>query len=321
MLFDSRTGFVSIADSGRHRIIIARRDASVKKIIGCGNPGSRDGSFAEAQFNCPGGMAFFRGKLYIADTGNRLLRLADFAMEEVVTVAGFHYHPGGYVLPVGNDLSFPWDLVAAREKIYLAMAENNQIWELNPENNIIRAFAGTGREGLRDGDLNSACFSRPTGLTTDLTGNIYCVDAKTSSLRLIKLDTGRVETLAAHGQTPLLFPRDVAWDSSGKKLFVADGGNNRVVSLDRDKIVSLPLVQELNNPGGLTVFDEGLLVADMNSHKIIKIAGEITAEFKLEWPEEYCSPHWAINFYNNKESTGYCSQGRFSTGGCSLKAP
>lgn len=323
VLFDSRTGFVSIADSGRHRIIIAGRDASVKKIIGCGRAGKRDGSFAEAEFNCPRGMAFFRGKLYIADTGNHLLRLADFATGEVLTVAGAGAQllPGGYHQPDRADFSSPWDLVTARENIYVAMAGTNQIWELEPQRTVIKSFAGTGMAGLRDGDLKTACFSRPSGLTTDLTGNLYCADANTSSIRRISLDTGRVETLAVSGlfysqdgtvpafETPLRHPLGVAWDSSGSKLFVADSGNNRVVALDPDRKNSLPLDQELNNPGGLTVFDEGLLVADTNSHRIVKIAGEIIAEFRLEWPEEYYNP---IN---------YCIQGRFWAAGCSNTAP
>lgn len=323
MLFDSRTGFVSIADSGCHRIIIAGRDASVKRIIGCGRAGKQDGTFEEAEFNCPRGMAFFRGKLYIADTGNHQLRLADFATGEVVTVAGtgVQFLPGGYAQPGGTDFNSPWDLVAAREYIYIAMAGSNQIWVLEPQRNVFRAFAGTGRACLRDGDLKTACFSRPSGLTTDLTGNLYCADADTSSIRRISLDTGRVETLAVSGlfyssegiapttETPLLHPLGVAWDSSGSRLFAADSGNNRVVALGPDRENSLSLAQKLNNPGGLTVFDEGLLVADTNSHRIVKIAGESIAEFRLEWPEEYYNP---IN---------YCIQGRFWAAGCSNTAP
>jgi len=310
VLFDSRTGFVSIADSGCHRIIIAGRDASVKKIIGCGRAGKQDGSFEEAEFNCPRGMAFFRGKLYIADTGNHRLRLADFATGEVVTVAGtgVQFLPGGCGQPGGTGFNSPWDLVAARENIYIAMAGSNQICVLEPQRNVIRAFAGTGKAGFRDGDLKTACFSRPSGLATDLTGNLYCADANTSSIRRISLDTGRVETLAAlsgEGTVPaaeatLLHPLGVAWDSSGSRLFVADSGNNRVVALGPDRENSLSLAQELNNPGGLTVFNGGLLVADTNSHRIVKIAGDIIAEFRLEWPEEYYNPHWMGKFYEDQ---------------------
>ena len=52
-------------------------------LLGTGAPGDADGPGVEAQFSEPGGISIAEGKLYIADTNNHAIRLADLATQEV----------------------------------------------------------------------------------------------------------------------------------------------------------------------------------------------------------------------------------------------
>lgn len=299
IIYDRRTGLVAIADTASHRIIITDRHGTVRKVIGSGRAGIGGGPFNQAEFNNPRGMTFFRGRLYIADTGNHLIREIDFASEQVATIAGTgeqRFLPGASGTPLEVPLNSPRDLAAAGERIYVAMAGNHQIWELGPDLSRIGAFAGTGVGSLLDGNLKDAHFARPSGLAADQSGSIYCADSETSSIRRIDLNTGLVETLAgaglynsgnslgAFGKTPLRHPLGVAWNCSNRELYVADSCNHRVVEIDPEKKASRLLTGGFSRPGGLTVFDSGLLVADTNAHRIVKVTGEVVECFLLSWP-------------------------------------
>lgn len=303
VVFDRRTGLLAVADTASHRVIIADRHGAVKKVIGSGRPGREDGSFADAGFSSPRGMAFFRGGLYVADTGNHLIREIDFALEEVITAAGNGdrgFPPGGWGPPLVTPLNSPWDLAAEGDKIYVAMAGSHQVWKFDPSGGQIGAFAGSGAEGLRDGGLSDSLFSRPSGLAADQSGSLYCADSGSGSIRRLDLHSGRVETLdlpasPADGGSPaplrqvrLRQPLGVACDCRAGKIFVADSFNHRVVELDPVVKTSRLYAGGFSRPGGLTVFDSGLLVADTNNHRIVKVAGEVVEEFPLAWPDSEC---------------------------------
>jgi sugar lactone lactonase YvrE len=64
---------VFIADTGNHRI--CRLQSGRVDVLAGGAPGRADGLGPAARFNGPGGLAFDRsGALWVADTGNRVLR-------------------------------------------------------------------------------------------------------------------------------------------------------------------------------------------------------------------------------------------------------
>jgi DNA-binding beta-propeller fold protein YncE len=62
-----------VADSANHRIRLITSDG-VTTLAGSGEPGAADGSFLAAEFNLPSGVFLQNGTLYIADTGNNLIR-------------------------------------------------------------------------------------------------------------------------------------------------------------------------------------------------------------------------------------------------------
>ncbi len=77
-----------IADSYNHKIkTLDPNNREVHTLIGSGTAGAADGSFEEAQLYEPEGISAAGGLLYIADTNNHAVRVADLAAREIVTLA------------------------------------------------------------------------------------------------------------------------------------------------------------------------------------------------------------------------------------------
>ncbi|MBM3273518.1 MAG: hypothetical protein FJZ00_00085 [Candidatus Sericytochromatia bacterium] len=87
----------------------------------------------------------------------------------------------------------------------------------------------------RDGSLNSALFSGPSGVARDAAGNLYVAE----SYRVRKIDTqGNVTTLAGDGRRDIVdgfgasayvIPNAMVFDPSSGRLFVAVRGTIRVI--------------------------------------------------------------------------------------------
>jgi thiol-disulfide isomerase/thioredoxin len=75
-----------IADTYNHKIKWVDPKAKTSTTyLGTGKPGLKDGKASEAQFDEPGGLAIFEGKVFIADTNNHVIRTADLKTGEVST--------------------------------------------------------------------------------------------------------------------------------------------------------------------------------------------------------------------------------------------
>ncbi|GAC1645344.1 MAG: thioredoxin-like domain-containing protein [Herpetosiphon sp.] len=80
--------YLYIADSYNHKI--KRLDPStgfVQTIVGSGQPGAIDGPARNAQLFEPEGISISNQRLFIADTNNHLIRVADLAAQTVTTLA------------------------------------------------------------------------------------------------------------------------------------------------------------------------------------------------------------------------------------------
>ena len=80
-------GMLFIADTYNNKIKrIAPDDREVSTYLGTGEPGHLDGEGALAQFHEPGGLSAAADKLYVADTNNHAIRVADLRTKEVTTL-------------------------------------------------------------------------------------------------------------------------------------------------------------------------------------------------------------------------------------------
>ena len=241
-----------IADTNHNRILVTGVGGEVQKIIGSGQAGLDDGALESATFDHPQGMALAGNHLYVADAENHALRLVDLESGLVESIAGTGDQGNvreGRGPGLSTSLNSPWDLVHHEGKLYIAMAGSHQLWSMRLDEGDIGPYAGTGRESLSDGPLDSATLAQPSGIS--LGGErLYFADSETSSIRSADLDpSGRVRTIV------------------GLDLFVFgdhDGSDHNV---------------RLQHPIGIAYHEGTLYVADTYNHKIKRVLPETRSAF------------------------------------------
>ncbi len=254
LVADAASDRLFISDSNHNRIVITSLTGAVREVVGSGEEGFADGSFAEAAFNHPQGMALVENTLYVADAESHAIRKVDLDARTVETIAGTgeqgftrEGREPGRLMP----LSSPWDLAFHEGTLYIAMAGIHQLWSMDLADGTVGPYAGTGGESLTDGPLATATLAQPSGITTD-GRKLFFADSETSSIRSADLDpAGKVRTVV------------------GLDLFVfgdVDGTTHNV---------------RLQHPIGITHFDGTLDVADTYNHKIKKVLPVTRGAFTL----------------------------------------
>jgi DNA-binding beta-propeller fold protein YncE len=292
ILADAKGDRLFIADSNHNRIVVTKLDGSLIETIGTGAVGSADGAFDKASFYRPQGMALDGDSLYVADTENHLIRRIDLKTKTVQTVAGTGQQARDYFRqgPARTiELSSPWDLQLVDRQLYITMAGTHQIWKLDLDKQEVSTFAGSGREARQDGALLEAGFAQPSGITSD-GRRLYIADSESNIIRAIELAGGRVETLVGgnlfdfgdvdgHGDdVRLQHPLGVV--VLGDKVLVADTYNHKIKELDAKSRSVKTLLGTgkpgqvdgdsamFYEPGGLTVANGKLYIADTNNHAV-----------------------------------------------------
>ena len=288
--------YVAISDTLHHRIVVADHEGNVQVLVGDSVAGSNDGDLETARFRSPQGLAFADEKLYVADTGNHSIRRIDLKKRQVVTIAGkgeSSISSAGEFDARKVKLRSPWGLAVRKPWLYIAMAGTHQIWRLNMKTGKLANFAGSGREGIVDGDLDGARFSQPSGLSI-LGEWLYVADAEDSAVRRIHLKRKRVDTLVGTGLFDFGDRDGPFWDAllqhglgvatlDKARVLVADTYNHKIKLLDLKSREVTTLVgtgkpgdrigqgveTELNEPGGLALLGDKVLIADTNNHRIV----------------------------------------------------
>ena len=301
ILADEKGDRLFVADSNHNRVVVTKLDGTLLYTVGSGARGRRDGGFQDASFDGPQGLALDpsdNSTLYVADTRNHLLRRVDLKAKTVETVAGTGAQLRDYAVRGGpalqTPLNSPWDLALAGRTLYVAMAGPHQIWKLDLDARELSVYAGTGREARTDGtrlgefaDPSASTFAQPSGLALD-GPTLYVADAESNIVRAI---TGEEVRTLAGGDLFDFGDRDGAGDDvrlqhplglalEGGRLFVADTYNHKVKTLDpRTGRVSTfagtgrpgqadGARAEFYEPGGLSVANGKLYVADTNNHAV-----------------------------------------------------
>ncbi len=294
VLADEASGRLFVADSNHNRIlVVALSDGSLLDTIGGGAEGLVDGPFEQAAFRHPQGMALDGDRLYIADTENHVIRLADLRERTVTTIAGTgeqgHYLDGSAPGRT-TALTSPWDLVLHDGGLYIAMAGAHQIWRLAPPRAVLEAHAGSGREARWDGSLLGAALAQPSGITTD-GRRLYFADSEVSAIRSADLDGAkRVDTIAGGDlfdfgdvdavglQARFQHPLGIAYHEGA--LYVADTYNNKIkrIAIDERRSETFLGTGEaglrdgaeaaFDEPGGVSIAGGKLYVADTGNHAV-----------------------------------------------------
>jgi sugar lactone lactonase YvrE len=142
-----------------------------------------------AYLNMPYGLSFDRsGRLYIADSGNNLIRRVD-RKGIITTIAGngASAFDGDGGQATSASLNFPQDVLVSWEAIYIADSSNSRIRKIAP-GGIITTYAGTGALGYNGNGLpaNLTNLDVPVALAQNLFGTLFELDANELLLRKIQ---------------------------------------------------------------------------------------------------------------------------------------
>lgn len=281
-----------IADSSNHRIVITDLEGAKIDVAGKGVSGNADGTFDQAMFNDPQGLAIKGDLLYVADRKNHQIKELDLKQRKVRTIAGLGMQgrdriSGGPARSTA--LNSPWDLLLIKDQLFIAMAGHHQIWRLDLGSNQLVPFAGNGNEDIIDGSLGQASFAQPSGLASD--GNwLFVADSEVSAIRAVSLTTGNeVKSLVGSGlfkfgdkdgtggNVLLQHCLGVAmWQSN---VLIADTYNNKIKLLEPKTRQVLTFAGDgkpgatdqparFNEPAGIHVAGDKAYVADTNNHLI-----------------------------------------------------
>lgn len=304
VLADADADLLCVADTGHHRLVLAHLDGTDAQTIGTGEPGDADGDYTSASFRAPQGIAYSRDQrlLYIADTGNHLIRRVDLGSRAVTTVAGTGRQ--GFVRRGVHrarevPLNSPWDVCLIGGILYSAMAGLHQIWMYDPAAGSLAVVVGSGAEGRADGAAGEAALAQPSGLAGDGAW-LFVADSESSCVRAVELDGdgAMVRTLAGGDlfqfgdrdgrgdavrfQHPLGVAYAPAGGADRPAIFVADTYNHRIRRLDpaTREVTTIagaaqagdadgPAVDaRFNEPGGLSYAAGRLYIADTNNHAV-----------------------------------------------------
>lgn len=264
--FDAARRVLYVADQGNHTIRQVSLSGAVTTVAGSLRPGWRDGKGADASFKSPAGIAVnSAGTLYVADTGNHVIR-AVTAAGVVTTVAGRGV-PGYGDGPAHSALFHSPEALAVRgDVVYVADTQNHVIRTLR--SNVVTTIAGTTHPGAVDGDAVVAEFHGPAGLAIDDDGTVFVSDTRNHRVRAIR--RGDVTTIAGGekpgftdtGASPLnaLFHSLAGLQMHGA-LFVADDGNGALRIVYR-RLTATAIYPKVAYPSGgqsIRVFGAGFV--------------------------------------------------------------
>lgn len=260
-IFVDSSNNVYIADTKNNVIReLVASTGTVQIIVGTGTPGSLgDGGPAiQAQLKLPTGVYVdSAGDIFIADTGNNLIREVVFASGKIQTVVGTNVPPNGGTPGFGGDgglatsalLSSPSGVfLDAFGNIFIADTGNNVIREVTISNHNIKTVVGNhslpaGFSG--DGGLATAAqLNGPLSVIVDPSGDLFIADTANNVIREVAASTGNIQTVAGNHalgagfsgdggpatSAALHSPSSIAIDSLGA-VDIADTGNNRIRSV------------------------------------------------------------------------------------------
>lgn len=186
-----REGNLYIADTGNHRI---RRvsDGQITTIAGTGlfGPAGDGGPAHLAQLHRPQGIAVSTaGLVYVADTGNHVVRLIDSdGSIRRITGTGVHGLGGSGGPPPEPKLDSPHGLaLGPGGLVYISDSGSDVVWRVDGTG-IAQVVAGTGTAGSSDDGTPShrAMLQGPLGLAVDEDGRLLIADSRNRRIRRLR---------------------------------------------------------------------------------------------------------------------------------------
>lgn len=238
----------------------------------------------DARMSLPDGVAVdHAGNIYIADTGNNVIREVNASTDIITTVVGNHKqgYSGDNGPAVSAELNSPISVAAdAGGNIFIVDAGNNRVRELATETGIITTVAGNGTAGYSGdgGPATTAELNSPASISIDSAGDLYIADLANNRIRKVNASSSIINTVAGNGSVgfsgdggpatsaTMHAPFGVAVDNAGD-LDIVDAYNYRIREVN-------VLASELNfttTPVGFTSLDspQTAMVSNIGNSSLI----------------------------------------------------
>ena len=309
----------TLAAGGQSQSTTVRQEpanGTISTVAGNGSPGySGDGGAAtSAEIMNPAGVAVdSAGNLYIADASN--YRIRKVAANGVISTVAGNGNPGysGDGGPATSATMMHPAAVAVdvAGNLYIADSGNSSIRKVAVSDTIstvagggIAGYSG-GSSGGYSGDggpATDASLDYPSGVATDLAGNLYIADTYNQRIRKVAVD-GTISLVAGNGNAgysgdgaaasnaTLYYPAGVTVDSAGA-LYIADSANHRVRKVAASGVISTvagngspgysgdggpATMAMLMHPAGVAVDAAGnLYIADSSNNRVREVAADGT---------------------------------------------
>lgn len=239
------------------------------------------------------------GNLYLAETGNHVIRKVDTA-GDITTVAGTGTQGfGGDNGPATAALlDSPQGLALGGSSLYIADTHNHRIRKLDLDSGTITTIAGSTAGFSGDnGPASAAQLNLPTALALGA-NSLYIADTQNHRIRKLNLTTGTITTVAGNGtqgfsgdggpaiSASIDSPAGLAVDAA-QNIYLADAHNHRVRKIDAatGQIATIAgsvagfggdngpaMGATLALPHGLSIDGAGdIYIADTANHRIRRI--------------------------------------------------
>ncbi len=189
------------------------------------------------------------GNLFIADTGNAVIRRVVLATGIITTYAGTpdtQGFPTSGVSATSTPLAYPAGVATdANGNLFIADEGDNVVCRVDVTSKIITIVAGTGAASFSGdgGPATSATLNEPDGVAVDSAGDIYISDTINAVVREVFAsgpNAGEIQTIVGNGtfgyggdggpalSAELTNPAGLFVDSTTGNLWIADFWANRI---------------------------------------------------------------------------------------------
>lgn len=265
-----------VADTYNNQVTVWDANGALLEVIGTGTAGKNDERFGNCQFNRPQGLAIDEKnrRLYISDSHNHLIRMADLDTRELKTILGDGERLSKQVKWVDStsaSINFPTGLSFRDGQLYIAMTGESRIWQYDALSKRAKPILGDQKRQSIDGARGECSFNLPTGIIALDNDQLYVWDSGSDQLRfvdelrtVVTLELPEVDGKAASGVSRIYYHKD--------KLYIPDSYNNRLLVWNKNKLTHLAGTGEpglLDNRKGKSEFFHPVSASMINRKLVV----------------------------------------------------
>lgn len=281
-MVEDGNGNVYVADTGNNAIRKVTTNGTVSTVVGSG----ASGALGDVSLKQPRDLAFSSDftLLYVADTGNHVIRVINLDQESDAVLAGEEGVSGYLDSADGSLFKNPTGISVGDDDLYVADTGNHRIRKIgtivhdtdtDTWTSDVTTVAGSGTAGANDAVGSTASFNAPEDLAI-YSGDVLVADTGNHTIRKIKLSDNSVTTIAglagtagylddddfdAQFDTRFNAPSGIAVDSLAN-VYVADRNNHVIRELVFDDILNTWGVSTLTGIAGKSGHFDGAMTAD-----------------------------------------------------------